>query len=226
MFKSIKTGVIAFILLSTAALAQAQKKIEQGTVTYAVSYEFTPEQKSMVDQSTLPSESVLEFNNNLARIQIDLGAALIKVINDADTKTALVLVDVPIAQKQFATKMTAEDVAKQRGDIKYSNFKPTGQKQTIAGYNAEKYTYTDNKNANYELWLTKDVRLAKGAEYEDFAALNGTPVKYAMTVNGVKSLYTLKSIKEGPVAKLSMEVPAGYELKTAAEMAAMQGGGQ
>jgi hypothetical protein len=226
MFKSIKTGVIAFILLSTAALAQAQKKIEQGTVTYAVSYEFTPEQKSMVDQSTLPTESVLEFNNNLARIQIDLGAALIKVINDSDTKTALVLVDVPIAQKQFATKMTAEDVAKQRGDIKYSNFKPTGQKQTIAGYNAEKYTYTDNKNANYELWLTKDVRLAKGAEYEDFAPLNGTPVKYAMTVNGVKSIYTLKSIKEGPVAKLSMEVPAGYELKTAAEMAAMQGGGQ
>jgi hypothetical protein len=131
-----------------------------------------------------------------------------------------------MAQKQFATKMTAEDIAKQRGDIKYSNFKPTGQKQTIGGYNAEKYTYSDNKNTNYELWLTKDVRLAKGAEFEDFAVLNGTPVKYSMTTNGVKSNYTLKSIKEGPVAKLSMEVPAGYELKTAAEMAAMQGGGQ
>lgn len=226
MFKSIKTGVIALILLSTAALAQAQKKIEQGTVTYTVSYELTPEQKSLVDPSVLPTESVMEFNNNLARIQMDLGAALVKIINDADTKTALVLVDVPIAQKQFATKMTAEDVAKQRGDIKYSNFKPTGEKQTVAGYKAEKYTYTDNKNTNYELWLTKDVRLAKGAEYEDFASLNGTPVKYSMTVNGVKSNYTLKSIKEGPVAKLSMEVPAGYELKTAAEMAAMQGGGQ
>lgn len=226
MFKSIKTGVIALILLSTAALAQAQKKIEQGTVTYTIAYELTPEQKSMFDPSVLPTESVLEFNNNLARIQMDLGAALVKIINDADSKTALVLVDVPIAQKQFATKMTAEDVAKQRGDIKYSNFKPTGEKQTVAGYNAEKYTYTDNKNTNYELWLTKDVRLAKGAEYEDFASLNGTPVKYSMTVNGVKSNYTLKSIKEGPVAKLSMEVPAGYELKTAAEMAAMQGGGQ
>lgn len=226
MFKSIKTGVIAFILLGTAALAQAQKKIDQGTVTYAVTYELTPEQKSMVDVSALPSESVMEFSNNLGRIQIDLGAALIKVINDADTKTALVLIDVPMAQKQFATKMSAEDVAKQRGDTKYSNFKSTGQKQTIGGYNAEKYTYTDNKNANYELWLTKDVRLAKGAEYEDFAALNGTLVKYSMTLNGVKSNYTLKSIKEGNVAKLSMDVPAGYELKTAAEMEAMQRGGQ
>ena len=224
MFKSMKTGVIAFILLSTAALAQAQKKIEQGTVTYTVTYEATAEQKAMVDQ--LPTESVMEFNNNLGRIQMDLGAALVKVITDADTKTALLLVDVPMAQKQFATKMSAEDVAKQRGDIKYSNFKPTGQKQTVAGYNAEKYTYTDNKNENYELWLTKDVRLAKGAEFEDFAPLNGTPVKYTMTLNGIKSNYTLKSIKEGNVAKLSMEVPAGYELKTAAEMQAMQGGGE
>jgi len=221
-----KTGVIAFILLSTAALAQAQKKIEQGTVTYSVSYEPAPDQKSGFDDSILPKESVVEFDKNLARIQMDLGAALVKVISDSDTKTALLLVDVPIAQKQFATKMSAEDVEKQRGDTKYSNFKPTGQKQTIAGYNAEKYTYSDNKNANYELWLTKDVQLAKGAEYEDFAALNGTLVKYSMTVNGVKSNYTLKSIKEGPVAKLSMEVPGGYELKTAAEMAAMQGGGQ
>jgi hypothetical protein len=224
MFKSMKTGVIAFILLSTAALAQAQKKIEQGTVTYTVTYDAKPEQKAMVDQ--LPTESVMEFNNNLGRIQMDLGAALVKVITDADTKTALLLVDVPMAQKQFATKMSAEDVAKQRGDIKYSNFKPTGQKQTVAGYNAEKYTYTDNKNENYELWLTKDVRLAKGAEFEDFAPLNGTPVKYTMTLNGIKSNYTLKSIKEGNVAKLSMEVPAGYELKTAAEMQAMQGGGE
>lgn len=221
-----KTGVIAFILISTAALAQAQKKIEQGTVTYAVTYELTPEQKSMFDVSLLPAENVMEFNNNLGRVRMDMGAALVKIIADADTKTALLLVDVPIAQKQFATKMSAQEVAEQRGDIKYSNFKPTGQKQTIAGYNAEKYTYSDNKSTNYELWLTKDVRLAKGAEYEDFAALNGTPVKYSMTVNGVKSHYTLKSIKEGPVAKLSMEVPAGYELKTAAEMAAMQGGGQ
>lgn len=226
MFKSIKTGVIAFILLSTAALAQAQKKIEQGTVTYGVTYELTPEQKSMVDESTLPAESKVEFNKNLARIQMDLGAAQVKVISDASTKTALLLVDVPIAQKQFATKMSAEDVAKQRGDIKYSNFKPTGQKQTIAGYNAEKYTYTDNKNNNYELWLTKDVQLAEGTQYEDFRSLNGTLVKYSVVVNGLKSNYTLKSIKEGNVGPFSMEVPSGYELKTAAEMQAMQGGGQ
>ncbi len=224
MFKSMKTGVIAFLLLGTAALAQAQKKIEQGTVTYGVTYELSAEQKAMFDASILPAETIVEFNANLARVKLDVGAAIINVISDATTKTALQLIDVPMAQKQFAIKMSAEEVAKVRGLNKYTNFKATGEKQTIAGYNAEKYTYNDDKGSSLELWLTKDVQLAKGTEYEEFAALKGTPVKFPQFSNGVKSTYTLKSIKEGTVGPLSMAVPQGYEVKTMAEMAAMQGG--
>lgn len=219
-----KTGVIAFLLLGTAALAQAQKKIDQGTATYGVAYELTAEQKSMVDESILPTETAVEFNANLARVKLDFGAALINVISDATTKTALQLIDVPMVQKQFAVKMSAEEVAKVRGTSKYSNFKGTGEKQTIAGYNAEKYTYNDDKGGNFELWLTKDVQLASGAEYEEFAALKGTPVKFPQFSNGVKSTYTLKSIKEGKVGPLSMAIPQGYEVKTMAELQAMQGG--
>lgn len=226
MFKSIKTGVLALLLLSTAALAQAQKTIDQGTINYGLAYELSPEQKSAIDASTLPTESAVDFNGNLASIKMDLGAALVHVISDASTKTALLLIDVPMAQKQFATRMSAEDVAKQRGDTKYSNFKATGEKKTIAGYNAERYTYNDDKGANLELWLTKDVKLAKGAEYEEFAALNGTPLVFTLFANGLKSVYTLKSIKENKVGPFSMEIPKGYEEKTMAEMAAMQGGGE
>lgn len=224
MFKSMKTGVIAFLILGTAALAHAQKKIDQGTVTYAVAYELSAEQKSMVDPSILPTETVVEFNANIARVKLDFGAALINVISDATTKTALQLIDIPMAQKQFAVQMSAEEVAKVRGANKYSNFKATGEKQMIAGYNAEKYTYNDEKGSTLELWLTKDVQLAKGTEYEEFAALKGTPVKFPQFSNGVKSIYTLKSIKEGTVGPLSMAVPKGYEVKTMAELQAMQGG--
>ena len=226
MFKSMKTGVLALLLLSTAALAQAQKTIDQGTVTYGLAYDLSPEQKSTFDASTLPTESTVEFNGNLASIKMDLGAALVKVISDANTKTALLLIDVPMAQKQFATRMSAEEVAKQRGSTKYSNFKATGEKKTIAGYKAEKYTYNDDKGGNLELWLTKDVKLAKGAEYEEFAALNGTPLIFTLYTNGLKSVYNLKSIQENKVGPFSMEIPKGYEEKTMAEMAAMQGGGE
>lgn len=226
MFKSMKTGVLVLLLLSTAALAQAQKSINEGTINYGVAYELTPEQKNAMDVSALPTENALDFNGNLASMKMDLGAALINIISDATNKTALVLIDVPMAQKQFATKMSAEEVAKQKGDTKYSNFKATGEKKTIAGYQAEKYTYNDDKGGNLELWLTKDVKLAKGAEYEEFAALNGTPLVFTLYGNGIKSTYTLKGIKEQKVGPFSMEIPKGYEEKTMAEMSAMQGGGE
>jgi GLPGLI family protein len=226
MFKSIKTGVLALLLLSTAVLAQAQKAINEGTVNYAVVYELTPEQKTSMDASVLPTETALEFNGDLSSIKMDLGAAMVNVISDANTKKALLLIDVPMAQKQFATKMSAEDVAKQKGNTKYANFKATGEKQTIAGYKAEKYTYNDDKGANLELWLTKDIKLAKGAVHEEFAALNGTPLIFTLFGNGIKSIYTLKSIKENKVGPFSMDVPKGYEEKTMAEMEAMQGGGE
>jgi hypothetical protein len=226
MFKSIKTSVIALLLVGTALIANAQKKMDQGTVVYGITYELTAEQKSMVDPTMLPTESAVDFNGNFASIKIESGPALVNIITDKSTKTGLILVDVPIAQKQFATKMSAEELDAQRGDIKYSNFKSTGEKQNIAGFNAEKYTYSDNKGANYELWATKDVQLSTGATYTEFAEVKGTPVKFSMINNGVKTSYVIKSIKDSKVGPFSLTVPAGYEVKTMAEMQAMQGGGQ
>ena len=55
MFKSIKTTVVAAILISTAIIANAQKKVSEGTITYGMAYELTPEQQSMASQ--LPTES-------------------------------------------------------------------------------------------------------------------------------------------------------------------------
>lgn len=226
MFKSMKTSVIALLLVGTAVMANAQKKLDQGTIVYGISYDLTPEQKTMIDASMLPTESAVDFNGSFASIKIESGPAMVNIITDRATKTGLLLVDVPIAQKQFATKMSEEEMEKQKGDIKFSNFKATGEKQNIGGYNAEKYTYSDNKGANYELWATKDVQLATGASYTEFADVKATPVKFAMVSNGIKTNYVVKAIKENKVGPFTLTVPAGYEVKTMAEMQAMQGGGQ
>jgi hypothetical protein len=224
MFKSMKTSVIALLLVSTAILAHAQKKIDQGTIVYGISYELSPEQKTAIDASMLPAESTVNFNGNFASFKIESGPALVQVITDKATETGLVLIDVPIAQKQFATKMSAEELKQQRGDTKYSGFKATGEKQNIAGFNAEKYSYADDKGATYELWATKDVQLAKGANYSEFAEVKGTPVKFVLTSNGIKTNYVVKSIKDAKVGPFTLTVPEGYEVKTMAEMKAMQGG--
>lgn len=223
MFKSIKTGVVAIILISTAIISKAQKVFEQGTITYGVEYVLTDEQKKQIDASVLPSESKVEFNGGMSKLQTDMGVAMLKIINDATIDKALILVDIPIMQKKYAVKLSTEELEKQNGLLKYSDFKATGEKQNIAGYNAEKYTYKDNRGANYELWATHEIKLPKGANPRGFGELKATAVKFVNIQDGLKTLVTLKNVKDEKTGPFSLDIPNGYEEKTMDELKAMQG---
>ena len=224
MLKSIKTGVLAIILIGTAIVAKAQKAFESGTITYGVEYLLSEDQKKTIDASILPSESKVEFNGKLAKVQVDMGVAMLKIINDAAVDNALVLVDIPMMQKQYAAKMSKEDIDRQNGSLKYGEFKATGEKQVISGYNTEKYTYKDNNGTNYELWATKEIKLPMGANPHGLSDLNATAVRFVNFQDSIKTLMTLKNVKEGNVGPFSLEIPKGYELKTMDELKAMRGG--
>ncbi len=225
MFYSIKTAVFALALVCTAGYAHAQKLINQGTITYAINYELSADQKSTMDLSSMPKENKLQFKDNFSKLGMEMGPTLITIIKDGGTDQALLLIDIPIAQKQLATKMSKEDLEKQSGGVKYADFKATGEKQNISGYNTEKYTYTDDKGSAYELWATKDIKLTAGATSSEFKNFNATPIKYTLTQNGVKTTLTIKNIKEEKVGPFTLDVPAGYELLTMAQLEAMRGGG-
>ncbi len=224
MLKSIKTGILAIILIGTAIIAKGQQIIDAGTITYGITYMLTDEQKQQVDPSLLPSESKVEFDGSMSKVQIDMGMAMLKVVTDATVKNALVLVDIPMMQKQYAAKMSKSEIEEQAGSLKFSGFTATGEKQTIAGYNAEKYNYKDNNGASYELWATTELKLPKGAHPPGLEEVKGTPIKFSNLQDGFKSELTLISVKEGKVGPFSLTIPAGYEEKTMAELKSMRGG--
>jgi len=225
MFKSIKTGVLALLLIGTAAYAHAQKKITQGVITYGIAYEVSKDQQSAIDVSGLPTENKLEFNGNFSKLGMEMGPSLLTIIKDGGTENALLLIEIPMAQKQIATKMSKEDVEKQAGGIKYSDFKATGEKLEISGYKTEKYTYKDNQGNAYELWATKDITLTPGATNSEFKALKATPIKFTLSQNNVKTIMTIKSITEQKVGPFTLDIPAGYDVMTMAELEALQVGG-
>lgn len=225
MFKSVKTGFLAAILVGSAMIAYAQKKIDQGTITYGVEYSLSPEHAAMASQ--LPKEQKVKFSGNILRIDMQQGPASIGILQNFVDRTGLMLIDVPIAQMQFAVKMSKEDIEKaEAASPKLSDFKATGEKQQIANYNAEKYTYKDDKGGTYELWATNDVVLPDGFSGPQFKDIKGALVKYTTFQNGVKVTLTVKNVNEDKVGPFSLEVPSGYELKTLDELKAMQGGGQ
>jgi len=225
MFKSMKTGVLAAILISTAFIANAQKKVNEGVVTYKMEYALTPEQAPM--EAQLPTESKVKFNGQMSKIELEQGPATITVLRDAATNNGLLLIDVPVAQMQFAVKQGKAEYEKAQATApKFSDFKATGEKQVIATYNAEKYTYKDDKGGTYELWATNDIELPAGFSGEEFKGVKGTLVKFTRFQNGVKSTLTVKDVKEEKAGPFTLDVPSGYEVKTMEEIMAMQGGGE
>ncbi|WP_233164651.1 DUF4412 domain-containing protein [Pedobacter sp. ASV28] len=226
MFKSVKTGLLAVILLGATMIANAQKKINSGTVTYGIEYSLPPEQAAMASQ--LPKEQKIKFDNNILRLDMQQGAAQIGILQNFVDKVGLMLIDVPIIQKQYAVKISKEEIEQTEAAVpKLSDFKATGDKQTIAGYNTEKYTYKDDKGSTYELWATTDIELPTGFSGAQFKDIKGALVKYTTFQNGTKVTLTIKNLSEGKVGPLTLEIPKTYEVKTMQEiMAMMQGGGE
>ena len=225
MFKSMKTGFVAAILISTTFIANAQKKINEGTVTYKMEYALTAEQAPM--EAQLPTESKVKFNGQMSKIELEQGPATITVLRDAASNNGLLLIDVPVAQMQLAVKQGKEEYEKAQATApKFSDFKATGEKQVIATYNAEKYTYKDDKGGTYELWATNDIELPSGFAGEEFKGVKSTLVKFTRFQNGLKTTLTVKGVNEEKAGPFTLDVPSGYELKTMEEIMAMQGGGE
>lgn len=224
MFKSIKTGLLATVLAGTAIIANAQKKFTQGTITYSVNYKLGADQQAYA--AMLPKEQKINFNDNMSKIKMEQGPATITILIDHAIKQGLLLVDVPIAQMQTATKMSKEDIEKAENDIKFSDFKATGEKQKIGDYNAEKYTYKDDKGATHELWSTNEISLPDNFFGDKFKDVKGTLLKYENSQNGMQLTLTFKSITDEKQGPFTLDVPAGYELKTMEELKQLQNGGQ
>lgn len=215
MFKSIKTGVLAAILISTAIVAHAQKKLTEGTLVYGIEYK--------IDAPGAPDENKIKFNGDISRMEINAGPATIGISIDQKTGTGLVTVSVPVAQMQKAAKMSKAEVEEGNPNkSKLSDFKATGEKAVIAGYNTEKYTYKNDKGESGELWATTELELPINIITSSFKDFKGTVIKYS----DANATITLKSIKDEKVGVLSVTtIPTGFDEITYTEMKAMQGGG-
>ena len=214
MFKSIKTSVLALVLVATAIIAHAQKKVTEGTLVYKMKYK--------VDMPGAPLEQKTLFNGDVSMFEMYQGPAKISVYMDNKSGTGLLLIDVAVAQKQFAAKLAKTDMEEMSNmRPKYSDFVATGEKKMIGDYNTEKYTFKDDKGGVGELWATTDIEIPVNISTADFKDIKGTPV----LIESPTATVTLASVKEGKVGELSVtKIPSGYEEVTYADMKAMRGG--
>jgi hypothetical protein len=166
-----------------------------------------------------PSEVKLEFNNGVTKIVISQDPIVFTIISNNNERTGLILYEMSSTQKRLAIKQSKTDVENAlSAATKYSDLKATGEKQTIAGFKAEKYVYKDAKGTEFEIWATKDVQVPNVGSQDYFPGLAAFPVKFTLIQRGLETTTTLRSLVVGKGITISEEVPTGYEIVLMSEL--------
>lgn len=226
MLKNLKLGLIAFICIGSSFVAQAQKTIKSGTITYAVEFQLPPDQQAMA--AMLPSEYKVVFNGDVSKFKLDMGMFSTEVIYNAGSNESLSLTDVPMQNKKIAVKMTS-DQTKQMQEMqsgeKDFEVKTTSETKKIGAHNCSKYILTDKISGDKtDVWTTNEIVLPLNSLTAAVKDVKGFPVAFESTANGMKIKMTLKQIKEEEIPVITFDIPSGYEVMTFDTMLQMMGG--
>ena len=213
---------VAFFLLMCAALSyvNAKKKINEGTVTYDVSYELNADQLQYA--SLLPKEITCYFRGDSCASIVNQGPAKIKGVTVFKANYRSLLVDMPTSSKKIVVVFTPDEVAQEKAaNPQLTGVKGT-EKQIIDGYSCSKVSITDTKNgAVYEIWVTNDIDLAPNSLSKLVSDFGGVPVKFVTFNRGIKVNAEIKEIKEMPVPPGFFSATKDYQPMTLSELQAM-----
>jgi hypothetical protein len=215
-----KIAAVFLFLCLALCKVNAQKKINEGTITYTVTYELNADQLQY--QSMLPKEITCYFRGDSCASIVNQGPAIIKGVTVFKTNYRSLLVDIPSASKKIVTVFTPDEVAQEKAaNPQLTGVKGT-EKQVIDGYKCNKVTVTDTKSGNtYEVWVTNDIELAPNSVSKLVSGFGGVPVKFVTFNRGIRVNAEIKEIKEAPVPPGFFSATKDYQPMTLSELQAM-----
>jgi hypothetical protein len=173
-----------------------------------------------------PKEFVVKMQGTRSRTELDNGDAMI-----ADQKTGMrVMLK---AKTKQATDMSAfiKSIAEAKDkDKSKPKLTPTGKKETVAGYEAEEFTYDMNDDSKISIWAAKDYPKDKAevlmslyrasgssayAELPDLTVLPGPVIRSVVKdKSGASEIDSVvKSVTETKIDDKEFEIPADYTVK-------------
>jgi len=190
------------LLFLTLSIAAAQRKINEGTVIYTLSYELSADQQQYA--TMLPNELTCYFRGDSSAAIVNQGATIIKGVSVIKNNYHSLIIDLPAASKKIVVVLTSAEVEQENAGLpQFQGVKGT-EKQVINGYYCTKVPVTEARGgANYDIWITNDIDMPPNSVNRSSSIFGGMPVKFVTFNNGFKINAVVKEIKE-------MSVPAGF----------------
>lgn len=216
-FVAILTSIVGY-----NAIGQSKKPFE-GTIVYSLNFDeagLDPASASMLQGR----EMTISIKGDKSRMEMDMG--MMKTSTIADNKTGNVVTLMDIMGQKMALKMTKEEVEKQRndGNVKAPTIKYTDETKEIAGYKCKKAIAVLEEGEELAVYYTDEIPSNGANPNNQFKGLNGFPLEYQASQNGLKMLVTAKSVKLGKVDDSKFKIPSDYKEVTQEELQKMFGG--
>ncbi len=214
----------AILLIGATVFAQTQKKLSEGTLTYAVEWNLPEQMKAMA--SSFPTEIKVYFKGDSSSLKTGSQMYSSTNITNLSKEYERLLLDIPMMNKKFSVIFTPADQDKIAANSPDLAFKAGTETKTVAGYNATKYEVTEKKSSqNSTAWFTKDVEVSTQnplTRYFDKGL--GFPVEFTSYMNGLSVKATLKEVKTEAVPAGSFSASKDHEEITFEQLMQMQGG--
>lgn len=204
---------LGLALTATAMSANAQKKYTEGVVDFTT---------SMMGQQ-IQAKSYFRADSNA--FAFSNGPANIKILTDANAKSMVILVDVPVANIKKAAVASPDDIEQALAAMPQFTFAPGTETKVISGFNCKKVVATDSKTKkSYDIWITNDIEIPTTGVAKYYAGIGGFPVQYTSFSQGQSTEVTVKSVTEQKVPAGTFGIPADFEKITMDDLKAMRGG--
>lgn len=206
--KNISTLLLISAMSLSTTLLKAQTKITEGVAVFAL--EFPTEGMDEQYKAMMPTESKIYFKGDKSRSEMEMSVMTMVSITDTKDKSLIMLMDV--MGKKTAMKT---DLSKSKEAEKNYKVNVTDETKTIAGFKCIKATVTDDEDAKFDVWFTKEIQGSTSGNMQ-FKDIDGFLMSYEMPVPNMEGNMKMecKSVKAEKVSDDKFTIPAGYELKT------------
>ena len=198
-------------------LADAQSN--DGYILFDVKYDDMGLSKE--ELAALPSQSEIWFKGNkmLMLMPSAMGFETRVVVDGDDVFVLMDMLGNKMAIKSSKTEMKDKNAAKSK---QYSVKSITTDKKMIAGYECTKAIMSSEGEEDLTVWFTDKLKIS-GGWYYNMNGLNGFPLEFAMSANGMKLWMVASEINNEPVSSDKFVVPSGYKVMTQQELMQMFG---
>jgi GLPGLI family protein len=196
------------ILVCTSA--QAQKVLAEGYIRYNISVTQGASNPGVADAFAGASQ-IVYFKSYKARTDFTSPVRSQSTVYDAQSSNGFVLNQ--SGQDKYMIPLEGEKWMQYNKKYKGLAFAPASGSKQIAGYSCKKALGKAADGTEITVYYTSDlVVMAKGYDAM-FASLDGMPLEYEITSNGVTINYAASSVQTGMVSAATFDAPkTGYKV--------------